>query len=98
QALEDFEAEGFRIGPHKAFQIAREATRFRTTWVTDMSPREAERLLLDTAAGIHEAVAAVRVRHPEWAPGGSERPRVGIMPVANATIAGVGGAGGESDE
>ncbi len=95
QVLEDFEAEGFRIGPHKAFQIAREATRFRTTWVTDMPPREAERLLLDTASSIDEAVAAVRARHPEWAPGGSARPRVGIMPVANATIAGVGGADGE---
>jgi nickel-dependent lactate racemase len=98
QVLEDFEAEGFRIGPHKAFQIAREATRFRTTWVTDMAPREAERLLLDTASSIDEAVAAVRMRHPEWAPGGSAHPRVAIMPVANATIAGVGGAGNAGGE
>jgi len=95
QVLQDFEAEGFRIGPHKAFQIAREATRFRTTWVTDMPAGEAERLLLDTAGSIEAALAAVRARNPQWAAGGSGRPRVGIMPVANATIAGVSDAGGE---
>lgn len=97
QVLEDFQAEGFRIGPHKAFQIAREATRFKTTWVTDMAPPEAERLLLDTASSIDAALAAVRVRRPRWVPTGSVRPRVGIMQAANATIAGVGDAGGEPD-
>lgn len=87
QVLADFQAEGFRIGPHKAFQIAREATRFSTTWVTDMGPELASRLLLETAPDIEAAIDAVRARHPQW---GRRAPRVGIMPLANATIAGIG--------
>lgn len=87
QVLADFEAEGFRIGPHKAFQIAREATRFSTTWVSDMGAELARRLLLRTAGSIDAAVEAARARHPQW---GETAPRVGIMPLANATIAGIG--------
>ena len=40
QVLERYAAEGYRIGPHKAWQIARDATRVRLMFVSDM-PRDA---------------------------------------------------------
>lgn len=87
QVLRDFEAEGFRIGPHKAFQVAREATRFRTRWVTELPGELAERLLLETCDSVEAAV-------DEVLGSSAARPRVGIMPAANATIA----TTGDTDE
>jgi hypothetical protein len=52
-----------------------------------MGPELASRLLLETAPDIEAAIDAVRSRHPQW---GRRAPRVGIMPLANATIAGIG--------
>ena len=57
QVLDDFAAEGYRVGPHKAFQIAREATRFAVAWVTDMPPELSEKLLLRSAASVEAAAA-----------------------------------------
>jgi nickel-dependent lactate racemase len=74
-----FEQEGFRIGPHKAYQIARDASRIRLKFRSEMAPEFARALLLDPIAdfqaAIDEALAAL--------PSGG---RVGIMPRAVATI------------
>jgi nickel-dependent lactate racemase len=74
-----FTKEGFRVGPHKAFQIARDASWARTYLISDMSPDRVERLLLYPAASVDAALAAAL---PELPAGG----RVGVIPYATATI------------
>jgi nickel-dependent lactate racemase len=77
--LERFAREGFRIGPHKAFQISRDTARFAVRWHTAMSPALMARLLLapapDFQAAIDDALAGL-------SPGS----RIGLLPRANATI------------
>ncbi len=81
--LERFQREGFRIGPHKAFQIARDATPRRLLMVTELRPALAQKLLLPTAESLDAAVAiAVRDLLPAA--------RIGVMPWANATIPTIG--------
>ncbi len=48
--LERYAREGYRIGPHKAFQISRDASRVRLLFVTDMAPAVVRRLLLNPVA------------------------------------------------
>jgi nickel-dependent lactate racemase len=74
-----FASEGYRIGPHKAFQIARDASRFTVRWHTAMPPALAGRLLLEPAASVQSAVDEAAGR---LAPAS----RIGILPRANATI------------
>ncbi len=77
--LERFQREGFRIGPHKAFQIARDAAGRRLLVVTDMPQGLAEKLLLTPCPNL-EAALAISTR--DLAAGS----RIGVMPWANATI------------
>jgi len=77
--FERFEREGFRIGPHKAFQIARDAAQVRVLLVSQMPSDFVRRLLLIPAGSLEEAIAVVRDSLPP-------RARVGVMPWANATI------------
>ena len=60
--FERFEREGFRIGHHKAFQIARDADRVRVLLVSQMPSSFVERLLLTPANSLDEAVAMVSSR------------------------------------
>ncbi|MBL8058166.1 MAG: nickel-dependent lactate racemase [Anaerolineales bacterium] len=77
--LERFRLSPFQLGPHKGFQIARDASRVRLGWFSEMPAELAELLLLnpiaDFQAAVDEAVAALP-------PAG----RVAILPMANATI------------
>jgi nickel-dependent lactate racemase len=77
--FERFEHEGFRIGPHKAFQIARDAARVRVLLVSHMPSDLVQRLLLIPAGSLEEAIALAR---DSLSPGA----RVGVMPWANTTI------------
>ncbi|MCU0500915.1 MAG: nickel-dependent lactate racemase [Anaerolineae bacterium] len=77
--LARYKREGYRLGPHKAWQIARDASRIRLLTITDIPTEHARRLLLNPVAGIDEALAAARAGLPR-------QPHVGIMPIANATI------------
>ncbi len=77
--FERFEYEGFRIGPHKAFQIARDADRVRVLLVSHMPSDLVQRLLLIPAGSLEEAIALAR---DSLSPGA----RVGVMPWANTTI------------
>jgi nickel-dependent lactate racemase len=74
-----FERQGFRIGPHKAFQIARDAARVRVILVSEMAPELVRRLLLTPAKNIDEALGLALPALPTDA-------RVGIMPRASSTI------------
>jgi nickel-dependent lactate racemase len=74
-----FAAEGYRIGPHKAYQIARDASRVAVRWHTAMAPGAAARLLLEPAGDLQAAIDGAVGR---LAPGS----RIGVLPRANATI------------
>lgn len=73
--LKRFAGEPFRLGPHKAFQIARDAARVRVRLVSEMPAAQVRRLLLTPANSLEEALSDL----PPDA-------RVGIMPAANATV------------
>jgi nickel-dependent lactate racemase len=77
--LERFEHEPFQLGPHKAFQIARDANRVNTVLVSDMDAEHVRRLLLTPARDLSDAVCAALDRL-------SPDARIGIMPAANATV------------
>jgi nickel-dependent lactate racemase len=77
--LEAYAAEGYRIGPHKAWQIARDATRVRLAFVSGMARDLSEMLLLNPAASLDAAVARALDALPP-------RARIAVMPFANATI------------
>lgn len=79
EVLARFGREGFRVGPHKAFQIARDATQVNVLLVSDMAPEFVRRLLLTPAASLPAAVHTAVTHLPPSA-------RIGIMPEANATI------------
>lgn len=50
-----FRALGFRVGPHKAFQVAREAARVRIILVSEIPPEKVARLLMTPASNLDEA-------------------------------------------
>lgn len=79
QIFERFAREGFKVGPHKAYQIARDASKVRLKLLSEMAPEFARFLLFDPIddwqAVIDEAAAAL--------PPGE---RIAILPRASATI------------
>lgn len=91
----EFAREGFRVGRHKAFQVARAASRIQTTLVTDMDAELVRALLLAKSASLQAAVDEALAALPSGA-------RIGIMPAANATMPVLAGdrgmaAGAEAD-
>jgi len=79
EVLERFNKEGFRIGPHKAFMIARDATKSRLLLVSEMDQDLAGRLLLNPVENLQAAIdTALR----DFQAGD----RVGIMTHASSTI------------
>jgi nickel-dependent lactate racemase len=77
--IERFRGEGFRIGPHKAFQIARDAARVRVLLVSQMPPDLVRELLLTPCGSVEEAVATALA-------GLAAGARIGVMPFGNGTI------------
>ncbi len=92
EVLERFAREGFHVGPHKAFQIARDAAGRRVILVSTMEPARVRRLLLEPMPSAQEAVEAVLAALPADA-------HVAVMPIANATVARIrpGAAPGEGN-
>jgi nickel-dependent lactate racemase len=70
-----FTREGFSVGPHKAYQIARDSLNRRVIWITDL-PYPAH-FLFEPAPTLDDALSRVLGQY-----GG----RVGVIPYANATI------------
>lgn len=79
EVLERFGREGFRIGPHKAFQIARDAVGRRVLTVSQMAPELARKLLLQSFNNLDAALRQALADLPAGA-------RIGVLPFANATI------------
>ncbi len=86
--LARYQREGYRLGPHKAWQIARDASRVRLRFVTDMAPDFVGRLLLNPVAERPDMTAQEQLTQAvaealAVLPAGGH---VGVMPWANATI------------
>jgi len=79
EVLERFGAEGFRIGPHKAYQIARDASHTRLLFCSEMDEHLSRALLLNP---VKDLQTAVDLALPALKPG----ERVGILPHASSTI------------
>jgi len=79
QVMERFEREGFRVGPHKAFQIARDASLVKLQLFSDMSADFAKMLLLNPISDLQAAIDAALLHLPHSA-------RIGLMPRASSTI------------
>jgi nickel-dependent lactate racemase len=74
-----FLAEGFRIGPHKAYQIARNASKVNFMFYSDMDPEFSSTLLLNPVTDLQ---AALDTALAKLEPG----EHVGFLPHASSTI------------
>ncbi|MBT8198446.1 MAG: nickel-dependent lactate racemase [Acidimicrobiia bacterium] len=74
--LEAFRNEGFRIGPHKAFQIARDTVEVQLLVVSDMPDELTDRLLLTAAANLQSALGEAA----------STGAGIAVLPHASTTI------------
>ena len=77
--IETFQQEGFRIGPHKAYQIARDALNRRLLFCSEMDAGLAGELLLNPVADLQSALDLALLDLP---PG----EHIGVMPHAASTI------------
>jgi nickel-dependent lactate racemase len=79
QVISRFMVEGFRIGPHKAYQIARDAT-FAKVWLhSDMHPEYVRSLLLEPIDDLQLAIETILKTLPRTS-------RIAILPRASSTI------------
>jgi nickel-dependent lactate racemase len=83
EAIERFQREGFLVGPHKAVQIALDATRVKIILISELESGFVRKLLLTPAASINEALETALVDLKADA-------NIGIMPQASSTIPFVG--------
>jgi lactate racemase len=74
-----FRREGFRVGPHKAFQIAREAGRVNLILVSDLPDELARKFFFMPFAGMPQALETALAALPQMA-------RIAVMPSATHTI------------
>ncbi len=74
-----FAVEGFQVGPHKAFQFARDTSRLRVRLVSDLDPGYVRTMQLQPAESLEMALAEFLGELPSEA-------RLAVMPRANATI------------
>lgn len=79
EVLERFRQEGFQVGPHKAFLIARDASRVRVLLLSDLPADFVRHLLLRPVDSLQAALELALSDLPAEA-------RIGILPLANATI------------
>ena len=79
EVFQRFSAEGFRIGPHKAYQIARDASKVRFMFYSEMDSDLAKALLLNPVTDLQAALDAALA---DLQPG----EHVGFLPHASSTI------------
>ncbi len=79
EVIERFNLEGFRIGPHKAYQIARDASKVRFMFCSEMDESFARALLLNP---VRDLQTALNLALADLQPG----ERIGVLPHASSTI------------
>jgi nickel-dependent lactate racemase len=81
--FEKFRQVGFRVGPHKAFQVARDAARVRIILVSSIPDNLVSRLLMTPAANLDQAfILATQILSPT--PNGQMK--IAILPRATNTV------------
>jgi nickel-dependent lactate racemase len=79
EVLEAYQTEGFRIGPHKAYQFARDTAQTRLMFFSDMPDDLAQTLLLHPVPALQSAVdSALSTLQPGE--------RIAVIPHATSTI------------
>ncbi len=89
EVLDAFAAEPFRIGPHKAFQLARDAARARLIVCSELPADLADRLLLDVAPDLQSAIDEAIADLPDGE-------RIAVLPRAPRVIPFAASAAGNS--
>ena len=79
EVIERFNLEGFRIGPHKAYQIARDASKVRFLFCSEMDESFARALLLNP---VKDLQTALDLALADLKPG----ERIGVLSHASSTI------------
>lgn len=79
EVIQRFTKENFQIGPHKAFQIARDASQIRLQFYSEMNTDFSKVLLLNPIKDLQQAVESAIV---EMKPG----EHIGFLPHASSTI------------
>jgi lactate racemase len=79
EVIASFAREPFRVGPHKAYLVSRDAVRVRTILVSEMAPALVRGLLLEPMESIDAALDLLLQGLPAGA-------RVGVLPMASSTI------------
>ena len=79
EILQKFIRDGFKIGPHKSYQIARIVLDYRFMLVSTMDQARVRKLLLDPDVNLQSAVdRALKVLPPN--------PKIAVLPYATSTI------------
>jgi len=86
QVLERFSQDGFRVGPHKSFQIARLATQFGIVLVSEIPPELAQKLLLNSAKSVQQAVDGALTKEGGLGTRPDGAVRIAVLPHATSTI------------
>jgi nickel-dependent lactate racemase len=79
QVITRFRHEGFQVGPHKALQIAHDASRVNVKLVSQIEPEIVRRLLLPPFTDVQQAIDSTLDAL-------SDKARIGIFPNAPSTI------------
>jgi len=79
EAYDRFKKQGFQVGPHKAFLVARDARRVHVLLKSEIPESDVRRLLIDPIAEPQAAIDRVLKSLPANA-------SVGIMPISTITI------------
>jgi hypothetical protein len=79
EVLKCFSAEGFHIGPHKAYQIARDASQVHLLFCSEMDSQIASSLQLNP---VQDLQTAIDLCLADMQPG----EHIGILPHASSTI------------
>lgn len=84
EVFEKFQAMGFRVGPHKAFQVARIAARVQIILVSEMPTSLVSRLLITPAITLPAALDLAAARLSTHSP--LQDLRIAVLPRATNTI------------
>jgi nickel-dependent lactate racemase len=79
EVLQRFASEGFQVGPHKAFQVARIASRVRVLLASEMADETVQKLLLIPVKSSEAVFEKMRAALPEAG-------RIAVMPYAVGTV------------
>jgi lactate racemase len=79
EVFERFKSQGFEVGPHKAFLVARDASRVNVYLYSSMLPTQVKKLLLNPVVNLQYTIQEILKSLPSSA-------RIALLPIATITI------------